>query len=212
MTRFVLLSDTHGSHEDVVVPDGDILIHAGDFMGAPSHWPTLKGFAKWLGSLPHRRKIVIPGNHDGLLQMQPSVSKQQLLMYEGVDVLIHESLEVDGWRIFGSPWTPQFYNWFFMTETHADRQRLWSQIPDDTQILVTHGPPKDILDPDRFGRSVGDLALRDRVDQLRPRLHVFGHLHSGAGRLEGSSTTFVNASVMNDNYDVVHPPTVIDLP
>lgn len=131
--RIVLISDTHELHDQVQVPDGDLLIHAGDFT-MHGEFDQIVRFNKWMGSLPHKHKIVIAGNHDRTLELQPALAEPLLT---NVTYLRDRMVEVEGIKIYGSPWTPFFHSdyWRFHTKTDEERRRLWSMIPEGVDIL-----------------------------------------------------------------------------
>lgn len=190
--RIVCISDTHGHHEDLDIPPGDILIHAGDFSSGTDPFKErreLEAFNAWLGTLPHAHKIVIAGNHDGFMTRSGARKLFTKAVY-----LQEESVEVMGLRIFGSPYTPRCGNGAFHFTNLQTPQRAWGAIPDDVDVLVTHGPPKGILDQNHRGDSVGDGVLEERVLAVQPRLHVFGHVHESYGERLSGVTTFVNAA------------------
>jgi predicted phosphohydrolase len=188
--RLVLISDTHELHREVDVPDGDILIHAGAFTMFSKNMKTVVDFNDWLGELPHRHKIVVPGNHEFFLEADPS----SRFMLDNAVVLINEGTEIEGLRIWGSPVTP-LYGGAFGLSSATDRQRLYAQIPLDIDVLVSHGPPFSILDTAPIsGLHEGCRELLDAVMRVRPKLHVFGHIHTAYGIFQTEHTTFVNAS------------------
>lgn len=193
--RVVCISDTHGHHEALEVPDGDILIHAGDIShrtGDPfGERRDLDEFNTWLGTLPHPHKIVIGGNHDAFLERSRAVGPKYLT---NATYLQDDSVEVMGLKIYGSPMTPRCGNGAFHFKGLSTPERTWKNIPDDVDILVTHGPPKGILDTDAKGVSLGDAVLFERVQAVKPKLHVFGHIHEGYGQTVSGVTTFVNAA------------------
>jgi Icc-related predicted phosphoesterase len=191
--RLVLLSDTHQLHRgEVEVPDGDILIHAGDFTMFSKSMNAIVDFNQWLGELPHRFKVSVPGNHEFFLESDPS--RHSLL--DNATVLINEGIEIHGLRIWGSPVTPLYGGAFGMSSA-ADRKKLYGQIPTDTDVLVTHGPPYSILDIDgNSGLHSGCHELLDAVMRIRPKLHVFGHVHGAYGIFQTEHTTFVNAALL----------------
>ena len=215
-TRIVCISDTHELHDQVEVPAGDILIHAGDFtmMG---ELERIREFDEWLGAVRKsggfRHVIVIAGNHD--LSLDPRnrgyvESSSSLLRH--ATYLDDSGCEVDGLKVWGSPISPMFLNWAFMRETGEEIQKHWRLIPDDTDILITHTPPEGILDqPHPKARGVGCADLLRLVRKLRPRLHVFGHIHGGYGRREDDGTIFVNACSVDEQYCVAHDPIVVEL-
>ena len=204
--RIVLVSDTHGLHRQLEVPSGDLLIHAGDFTFYSKPPSIVSDFNAWLGSLPHRHKVVVPGNHEFILEEprnQGAIANAILLVDSGV--------EVEGIRIWGSPVTPLYGGAFGMSRA-ADRKRHWARIPEGLDILVTHGPPLGILDHGpRSERHEGCPELREAVLQARPRVHVFGHIHAGYGTLRTPDTLFVNASLLGEDGSLSKKPIVIDL-
>jgi len=203
--RIVLISDTHGLHRQLELPKGDLLIHAGDFTLQSKPPSIVSDFNDWLGSLPHPHKVVIPGNHEFILEEprnQSAITNATLLVDSGV--------EVEGIRIWGSPVTP-LYGGAFGKSNHADRKRHWAQIPDDLDILITHGPPFAILDHGGSAeRREGCPQLLEAVFWAFPRLHVFGHIHAGYGTLRTSDTLFVNASLLGEDGSLSRKPFVID--
>ena len=168
--RIVLISDTHGLHRQLEVPPGDMLIHAGDFTVNSEPPSIVSDFNAWLGSLPHRHKVVVPGNHEFILEEprnRGAITNAILLIDSGV--------EVEGISIWGSPVTP-LYGGAFGKSIPEDRQRHWAQIPDGLDILITHGPPFAILDHGLPSEPrEGCPYLFEEVFRARPRLHVFGH-------------------------------------
>jgi Icc-related predicted phosphoesterase len=205
--RLVLLSDTHQLHREVEVPDGDVLIHAGDFTMFSKSMSAIGDFNTWLGELPLRHKIVVPGNHEFFLEADPS----QRSLLSNATVLINEGIEIDGLRIWGSPVTP-LYGGAFGLSSAADRRRVYARIPEDTDVLITHGPPFGILDssPDS-GLHSGCRELFDAVMRLRPKLHVFGHVHGGHGIFQTDQTTFVNAALLGIHGDLDKSPLVFQM-
>jgi Icc-related predicted phosphoesterase len=208
------------------VPGGDILIHAGDL--TPSGKSTeLAAAAKWLGSLPHRHKIAIAGNHDRLFENSPEHAVT-LLRNAGVTYLQDTGINIEGLSIYGSPWQPEFMHWAF----NVPRGRLakyWDQIPSGLDVLITHGPPYGILDqstppamrriapweeeePFEGSDHIGCADLLATVQRAKPRIHVFGHIHSGYGTTRNDHTAFYNASICDEVYEPIHSPWVIDHP
>jgi Icc-related predicted phosphoesterase len=204
--RIVLISDTHGLHHQLEVPGGDLLIHAGDFTFYSKPPSILDDFNAWLGSLPHRHKIIIPGNHEFILEEPRSRSA-----ITNAILLVDSGVEVEGLKIWGSPVTP-LYGGAFGKSRAEDCKKHWAQIPEDLDILVTHGPPLGILDQGPGSeRHEGCPELREAVLLARPQLHVFGHIHAGYGTLRTSDTLFVNASLLDEDGGVSRKPVVIDL-
>lgn len=206
--RLVMLSDTHGFHRDVDVPAGDILIHAGDFTLFSKSLKAIEDFNEWLGELPHEHRLVIPGNHEFFLEAAP---ERRNLLSEAT-FLINEVIDIDGLTIWGSPVTP-LYGGAFGFSSPTDRKRLYARIPEDTDILITHGPPHGILDV-APGSSIhaGCTELLDAVLRVRPRLHVFGHIHGAGGIFTTEHTTFVNAALPGIDAEIERTPIVLDIP
>lgn len=211
--RLVLLADTHTFEADLAgkIPDGDMLVHAGD-LGRAGDESELAVVAAWLRSLPHRHKVVVPGNHDALFEDDPARARD---LFDGLVVLIDEAATVGGLRVYGSPWTPRYHSWSFMKERGAPMAAVWTKIPDDLDLLITHGPPKGVLDDAsryRGGTWAGsELAgceeLARRVALVRPRVHAFGHVHGRQGVVERNGTRFVNCTTSESE----HLPVVVDL-
>jgi Icc-related predicted phosphoesterase len=205
--RLVLLSDTHQLHREVDVPDGDILIHAGDFTMFSQSMEAVADFNDWLGELPHRFKVIVPGNHEFFLESDPS--ERSLL--SNAKVLINEGIEIEGLRLWGTPVTPM-YGGAFGLSSAKDRKRLYAQIPLDTDVLISHGPPFGILDADPVsGLHQGCHELLDAVMWVRPKLHVFGHIHGAYGVFETEHTTFVNASRLGLHRNPDDAPFVFEM-
>lgn len=202
--RIVCLSDTHDAFRGLPVPDGDLLLHGGDLSRRGVVEEVLAS-AEWLRSLPHRHKLVIAGNHDFCLEQQDPRSLLQGLRY-----LQDESCEIEGLRVYGSPWSPAHGLWSFQAERGEPLRKIWQQIPDNTQILITHGPPRGILDRHVSGRPLGCEQLRERVLQVKPLLHLFGHVHESHGSHRQDGTLFVNACNCSFGYKKQQPPIVID--
>jgi Icc-related predicted phosphoesterase len=189
VTTLVAISDTHGRHRRVDVPDGDVLIYAGDFGLRTEH--DLDEFNRWLGELPHAHKVVVAGNCDPFCEQSPDEVRR--LLTEG-HYLQDSAVELAGLKFWGSPWQPTFHNMAFNLPRGEPLAARWAQIPDDTDILVTHGPPHGILDRTSRGQQVGDRELLDRVTQVRPVCHIFGHVHESSGVLDRQGTRFINAA------------------
>jgi Icc-related predicted phosphoesterase len=212
--RIVALSDTHGKYRDITVPDGDVLIHAGDMLKYGSR-KEIPDFRDWIEELPHSVKIVIAGNHDWAFYKTPSEARE--LFGTEVHYLEDTWMIVHGYKIYGSPWQPRFFDWAFNLERGEALARVWRRIPIDTDILVTHGPPAGILDKNAGDIRFGDEDLLERIRQLPGlRYHIFGHAHGSYGHksipfLAALPTQFYNVSVCNESYDPVNQPVVIEV-
>ena len=210
--RLVCVSDTHGMHRRIPeIPDGDLLIHAGDSLGQGT-LENLVDLNDWLGTLPHRYKIVIAVNHDWVFQEAPALARETLTH---AIYLEDSGVELEGLQFWGSPWTPQFLDWAFMLERGQALRGKWQLIPKNTDVLITHGPSRGIGDQvavDFRTRNVGCVDLKQHLEQL-PSLqaHVFGHIHEGYGQYRRGQTQLINASTCTARYQPINPPIVLDL-
>ncbi len=229
MTRIVCISDSHGHQGDPgfpQIPDGDILVHAGDLTQDIGR-ADLRNFLKWFEAQPHKHKVFIAGNHDGALEKWPDLARQMIRETAPSCTYLQDSgCEIMGLKLWGMPYTPTFYNWFFMRDPGEAMARHCDMIPGDTDVLVTHGPPFGFLDKsnnwnsatgEKFKDCLGSRDLRDAMYRVRPLLHVYGHIHGSGGRQttyidnDGHKTILVNASLMDEAYIPNHKPVVIDL-
>lgn len=207
--KITFISDTHGKHRSnkLQLPESEIIIHAGDFTSMGKLEEVID-FLKWYSELPHPHKILIGGNHDFLLEKNALLFKS--LLPDNIVYLENESSKIEGIKIWGSPITPWFYDWAFNRERGEDIRRYWEQIPDDVDILVTHGPPYNQGDRTARGERVGCEDLLKKVLQIQPKYHVFGHIHEAYGITQNEHTTFINASCLNLSYQMVNAPVCID--
>ncbi len=210
MPRVTFISDTHNYQSKIKIPDSDILIHAGDATGRGSI-PEVSAFLNWLSQQSAKHKIYVSGNHDFLFERDPSLSRMLLSEYPSVTYLKDSLIDIMGLKIFGSPWTPRFYDWAFNAD-EAKLTEVWSAIPSNIDILITHGPPYQILDKTEEEDNVGcKILLHEIQSRVRPRYHVFGHIHEGYGVKVIGETTFINASSCNIRYRPVNPPITLDI-
>jgi Icc-related predicted phosphoesterase len=169
MPRIVLLSDTHNCNEQISVPDGDILIHAGDATNR-GQVDEIADFNEWFSGFPHKHKIFVAGNHDWLFETRPKYARS--LLAKNVVYLQDSAVEISGLKIYGSPWQPRFFDWAFNLNRGGEMAEKWKLIPNEVDILITHGPPFGILDETPRGDFAGCEELRKRVEEIRPQLHV----------------------------------------
>ncbi|EIJ41353.1 putative phosphoesterase, ICC [Beggiatoa alba B18LD] len=205
--KIVLVSDTHGFHQDIDYPEGDILLHAGDITEHGT-FAEIREFDNFLGTLPYRYKIFTAGNHDWALYQRP---KEARALIKNSIYLHDEGIEIDGLKIYGSAWQPRFLNMAFNLSRGQELAEKWQLIPKDTDILLTHTPPYGIGDTVSTGEHVGCEALRTVVRALTLRLHVFGHIHENYGYFRENTTVYVNASSCNLRYAPRNPPLLINL-
>lgn len=208
--KIVCISDTHLRHKrfPVDVPEADILIHAGDAC-IEGTLPEVKEFFAWWETLKARRKVFVPGNHDWLFQKAPDLARS--CIPPGTVLLQDSMAEVEGLKIFGSPWQPEFNNWAFNLSRGWPLKQKWQAIPEGIDILVTHGPPMGIMDWSQYQKEhVGCGDLREELHRIKPALHVFGHIHRDYGTLYREGTLFVNASICDEAYIPTHDPIVVE--
>ena len=214
--RVIHISDTHMDHSHLKMPDGDILVHTGDFSGLSNDRELIK-FNDWLGRLEgkYREIFFVPGNHDSQFENYHYAAS----MLTNAVVLFDRQVEFAGYKIYGSPWTTTFFDWSFMKDRNIIKA-VWDMIPDDTNILLTHQPPHFILDTARDLEDnkkivhVGCEALRETcMNRLKNlKLHCFGHLHNDGGKIvEEHGIVFSNGAILNDFYSATHQPNIIDL-
>lgn len=221
--KIVCVSDTHSHHGSMSneIPSGDILIHSGDCTNLGKQKEVTE-FIEWFKSLEgFKYKIFIAGNHDLSFELKPNwlrtLIKPENLNEHNVFYLEDESIEINDIefsrpiKVYGSPWQPEFYNWAFnLPRNGDDLKSRWVEIPNDTDILITHGPPYGIRD---FSQniSLGCELLRERVNELNPLMHVFGHIHQSHGSAYIGQTAFVNASICDELYNPINKPLIFDL-
>jgi Icc-related predicted phosphoesterase len=200
------------------IPDGDVLVHSGD----ATMWGTEEEIDKFVEAfldLPHKHKVFVPGNHDfGFQEDEGQRAKFEL----GVHYLVDNEIVIDGVKFYGSPWQGDLKRWAWYCKNTIELKAHWDAIPDDTDVLVTHVPPHEILDklaPHAMAKHggaiephIGCIYLKDAaLNRVQPRLHIFGHIHESYGSLKVDKTTFINAAVMNEHYHLVNEPIIINI-
>ncbi len=208
LLRLVCVADTHGFHRKLVLPAGDILIHAGDFDGRTVE--QVDDFNAWLGTLSFRHKLVIAGNHDLLFDRDPKLARAHLT--EAV-YLQDSGVRLEGLNFWGSPVNSILgEEWAFGRERGSAIRKHWDRIPETTDVLITHEAPYGTLDKnDILGRHQGCQNLLGALLRVKPKLHVFGHIHGGHGRESAWNVTLVNCAVVNNRRVLTNPPTVVEL-
>lgn len=203
--RLVAVADTHLFHDELVVPDGDVFVHAGDLCRG-GDLDELAVAAAWIRALPHRTKIVVAGNHDWAFLESPEEARRTL----GDDVIYLQDAGIvtAGLNVWGSPWQPEYNGWAFNLPRGQALADVWAKIPEGLDLLITHGPPRGIGDRSVSGdERLGCRDLRERVRVVRPKVHLFGHIHDDGGAWAQDGTTFVNCTT----WECERAPTVIDV-
>jgi Icc-related predicted phosphoesterase len=217
IVRIVCVSDTHGIHQDIKkkfeIPDGDILIHAGDVSNVGEEY-DVKQFLDWFVMKKPHSKVFIAGNHDFLFQDERIIARELVEERQkrwDLHYLEDSSTTIEGLKIWGSPVTPPFMNWAF-NRKDSKIVMHWEYMALDSDIIVTHGPPNGILDFSKFGyEHCGCPYLRKRIFEIEPLVHIFGHVHGEYGVKVEDGITFINASTLNERYKVTNKPIVIDV-
>eukprot|EP00128_Syssomonas_multiformis_P009359 Colp12_sorted_trinity150504_noHs@35462 len=229
--RFVCISDTHGKHRDLHLPKADVLIHGGDFTNTGEK-SQVEDLHKWLCEQEITHKIVIAGNHDVTFELKyyketgqkkfhkhvktpfdaPAIKK---ILQDSSQVIYLEDSAYElpfGIKVWGSPWQPEFLDWGFNLKRGDECRKAWKKIPTDVAVLVTHGPPLGRLDEAEHGRRTGCVDLMQEIQKrVKPRAHIFGHIHEGYGVSSDGYTSYVNASSCNFQYRCINRPIVFDL-
>ena len=213
MKRIVFISDTHNHHKYVELPKGDILIHAGDFSGRGL--PEEVGpFFDWLEvqAKQFEHVIFIAGNHDRSFEYKhPWTVQWTKWLPKNIHYLEDSEIVIDGIKFYGSPWQPEFHNWAFNLPRGEALANKWALIPNDTDVLITHSPPSGMCDYTvRDNLFAGCVDLLAKVLVVKPKIHVFGHIHEGYGYKMFNDTTFINASTCTLRYEPTNPPVVVD--
>ena len=221
--RITVISDTHTKHGLIPLtdlPGGDLLIHAGDIMNSGYNKNDILDFCTWFHSLEqYDKKIFITGNHDRMFENHPEGVEELLNIYFDIDYLQDEAydlydLDTDtSTKIYGSPWQPEFYSWAFnLPKNGIELAGKWEAIPDNTDIFITHGPAFGTLDTvaGRPWDNLGCELLTQRIEVIKPKIHVCGHIHSGYGYEFKNGTHFFNASVLDEQYEYTQKPMTFD--
>lgn len=218
--KVVCIADTHNMHNHLDLPDGDVLIHCGDITMCGT-LSELLDFVDWLDTQDYNHKIVIAGNHDKCLGESEFLGMK---MFTNAIYLQNSSVTIEGIKFWGSPATPAFHGMraglTFYTNSDREAKGIWRGIPHNTDFLITHGPPLGILDTVKgtfeegfLPRYCGDGMLASKVIKIKPKYHAFGHIHERGGKTFKADygTTFINCSVVNEAYNLVNKPMVIDI-
>jgi len=223
--KIACVSDMHGHLEHAAggFPEADVLICAGDLVANVSRSVRqdiflqrfeLEAFNELLGRLPYKHKIVIAGNHDWALYRDEHAKN----ILTNCTYLQDSGVEIDGVKFWVSPWVPWFYDWAFMfhewdkQKGGPEAQKKWAEIPVDTDVLITHGPAYGILDENPRGVLCGCKFLKDRLSEVKPKIHVFGHIHCSYGKAVCAGTTYINAALCDEMHNPVHPIQVVEIP
>ena len=192
------LSDTHSKHHELRnLPPADIIIHSGDISFAGSENEVMD-FIEWFGALPYKYKLFIAGNHDDCLFGATLDGLPQNCFY-----LCNSSVTIQGVKFYGLP--------MFMADAMSgDYDTNIQKIPFDTNVLITHQPPYSVLD-NSANINYGDPNLLHKVLQTKPKYHLFGHIHKAYGIEKSEHTTFVNAAMLSEDYQIINEPILLKI-
>ena len=214
-----VISDTHGKHNEITqdLPGGDLLLHAGD-ISSMGYQHEVQQFCKWFNNVEnYSHKIFIAGNHDWGFQNNVEKIMEIVNSYKTVTYIQDETVSVGDDKkmvnVYGSPWQPEFYNWAFnLPKNGNELAEKWNAIPDNTDILITHGPAFGVLDTvaGKMWDNLGCQLLTDKIKTIKPKIHLCGHIHSGYGYFFDGDTHFLNASVLNEAYQYTNKPLTFE--
>lgn len=195
--RILHISDTHGKHNEIEhFPSADVVIHSGDVAAKDTEHEVLE-FFDWFCKLDYAHKIFVAGNHDDCLyggKIEGLPDNVHCLSYSGV--------EIEGVKFWGIPY-------FVEDDVNGLLTQSTTEIPLNTSVLISHIPPYGILD--RTDNSYGNPDLLQAVLRIKPAYHLFGHIHGAYGMEKVNDTIFVNASLVNEKYEMVNKPFLVDL-
>lgn len=189
--QITIIADTHGLHHNLKLAAGETLIHAGDITEYGTEEEVID-FIKWFDQQPFKHKIFIAGNHDLFLEACTKIALQKLLP-PNIIYLQNSGVIIEGITIWGSPISPYFLGMAFNKKRGNAIKKVWNKIPTNTNVLITHTPPKGIMD-----NGLGCEDLLQCVQQIKPILHIFGHIHQQYGMQDINQTRFINAAVVDD--------------
>ncbi len=201
--RIVAVADTHLFHGELDVPDGDVFVHAGDLCRG-GDLDELREAADWIAGLPHEHKVIVAGNHDWAFVYERAAARSAIA---GMIYLQDAEATIGGLRFYGSPWQPTFHDWAFNLPRGQALADVWAKIPPGIDVLVTHSPPAGFGDRSPIGSRAGCADLRARIEVVRPRLHLFGHIHQDGGLWDHDGILLANVTT----WECDRAPTVIDI-
>lgn len=207
--KFVAISDTHCRHRSLRLPKGDVLLHAGD-ISYKGNKPEIADFLDWFAKQPFQHKVFIAGNHDFFFEKEKDVLIRSMVP-ASVHYLKDEAVDLNGIKIWGSPYTPWYYLWAFSKRRGKPLADHWSKMPEGIDVLLTHGPVFGILDTVLNEQHAGDKDLLKRVLEVKPKVHICGHIHESYGMVKRHNIKFINACILNEAYELANKPFVFEL-
>ena len=207
--KIVIISDTHNRHRKLTLLEADTIIHCGDFTSM-GYEHEIRDFMKWFSHLNYKHKVFIAGNHEFLFEKNGLLARSYVP--NNVHYLEDSGIELDGIKFYGSPVQLPFMDYAF-NRPEAKLELHWKAIPDGTDVLITHSPPL----------SIGDYVKRDHlhkgspslywevVERIKPKIHCFGHIHSGYGTKVIENTTFINAALTDERNRIINQPIYVEI-
>lgn len=209
--KIVAISDTHNKHNQINLPEGDVLIISGDVTGR-GKLHEIGSFFTWLNVQDFKYKILVAGNHDFCFEEPKQLMLEDMQGVKNLTYLEDEWIDIEGIKIYGTPYQPWFCDWAFNLPVGSTAlKKKWEMIPSNIDILVTHCPAYNILDRTVDGTLTGCKLLKDELIRIQPKYHIFGHIHEAYGEMIVGNTTFINASICDENYKPVNAPIVLEI-
>ena len=210
--RILHLSDTHGHHRELTaLPQADVVVHSGDITFHGSY-DEVMDFVRWFAALPYKNKLFIAGNHDFSLAGEQSDGKDMqekinALLPENTYYLCNSGVEIEGLSFYGIPM-------FRSSVDDTSYERFYSDIPKETDVLITHQPPFGILDGGEYkGQpyNYGNALLLEQVKVVSPKVHLFGHDHNVFGKTMVNGICFSNGALTGHSCELIRKPEIIEI-
>lgn len=209
--KVTAFSDTHGLHRKVVLPKSDMLLFGGDAMTCGYKEYELIDFLEWFHEQDAQHKIMIAGNHDRYIENNRGMFIDLLKKYPSITYLENDGDVINGLYVWGTPDSKKFCGWAF-NRTEEQLEKIFSRIPDDVDILLSHAPSYGVLDILEDGQMVGEKTLGSQLDRFTHiRRHVFGHIHCGYGIKDCQDYIAMNVSVVNEQYELQNKPLTFSI-
>ncbi|CAM4247421.1 metallophosphatase domain-containing protein [Gillisia limnaea] len=205
--KIICIADTHNKHEELIIPPGDVIVHAGDITESGTKKETLD-FLKWFAALPHPHKILIAGNHDFFLEKNQQ--NLQAIVPQNIHFLINHGVRINNVNFWGSPVTPGDGSWAFNKKRGSELLMHWNLIPENTDFLITHSPPYGFLDELDNKHHIGCEKLLKRIEDLKIPNHIFGHVHNDYGIVRTKNTVFINSASLDGRHRQINAPLTVN--